>query len=358
MLTPTSLAGAHEALHRLRRSGLDPYGYLYEVSVLIRRIVPHDVSGWMTLDPDTMLSGGTVIEANKSRDLDRALWRNELLDDSDVYKLADLATRPTPVVALSELDAAAAAESPRIQRILRPAGIGHGLRVMVRIGGSSWGHGAIYRELGSRDFDADEKSFLTDAAGEIAEGLRRSLSCRPSPGADVLVPGVVVFDVAGRVLSTTAPANRLIALIPGAATSALYAVAIAAGRRDDASARVRLIDGRWLLVQGGRMHGAFGEPVQVAVTLLPAPPADLTSVLLRLHRLSARERQVAELLMRGPRTEDIAAQLHISYHTLRDHVKAVLTKVGARSRSELMALVSDYVSPNPSAPTDSLIRTG
>jgi DNA-binding CsgD family transcriptional regulator len=49
---------------------------------------------------------------------------------------------------------------------------------------------------------------------------------------------------------------------------------------------------------------------------------------------------VAELLMLGPPTGAIAARLHISTHTLHDHVKSIFAKVGARSRSELMALGS------------------
>jgi DNA-binding CsgD family transcriptional regulator len=72
-----------------------------------------------------------------------------------------------------------------------------------------------------------------------------------------------------------------------------------------------------------------------------APRSDLTSLLLRLHTLSARQREVAELLVSGPRTDEIAAQLHISHNTLHDHVKAIFAKLGVQGRAELMALVSD-----------------
>ncbi|MDQ1738242.1 MAG: hypothetical protein QOH56_4493 [Pseudonocardiales bacterium] len=345
MLTKTSAAGARAALDRLRRSGLGPREYLHEVSALVRRTVPHDVSGWMTLDPDTMLSTGTV-EGQKSPELDRALWRNELLEDGDVHKLAELARRPSPVTAMSQLDAASAANSPRVQQILRPGGIGDGLRVMLRANGSTWGHAGIYRELGARAFYPDERAFLAAIADDIAEGLRRSLSRRPEPGAAVLVPGVVAFDDQGRVISATAEASRVMALMPGDVTSTLYAVAIGASRCDRASARVRLTDGRWLLLQGGRMHGAVNESAHVTVGLMPAPRSDLTSLLLRLHGLSARQREVAQLLISGLRTDQIAAHLHISPHTLHDHVKAIFSKLRVQGRAELMALVSDNVSPN------------
>jgi DNA-binding CsgD family transcriptional regulator len=134
--------------------------------------------------------------------------------------------------------------------------------------------------------------------------------------------------------------------MPGDVTSTLYAVAIGASRCDRASARVRLTDGRWLLLQGGRMHGAVNESAHVTVGLMPAPRSDLTSLLLRLHGLSARQREVAQLLISGLRTDQIAAHLHISPHTLHDHVKAIFSKLRVQGRAELMALVSDNVSPN------------
>jgi DNA-binding CsgD family transcriptional regulator len=336
VLTKTSAVGAREALDRLRRGGLGPREYLHEVSALVRRTVPHDVSGWMTLDPDSMLSTGTL-EARKSPELDRALWRNELLQDGDVHKLADLARRTSPVTAMSQLDAATAADSPRVQQILRPAGIGDGLRVMLRANGSTWGHAGIYRELGARSFHPDEQAFLAAIADDIADGLRHSLSRRPEPDAAVLVPGVVAFDAQGGVVSATADASRLMALMPGDATSTLYAVAIGASRRDRASARVRLTDGRWLLLHGGRMHGAANDSPQVTVVLTPAQRSDLTSLLLRLYGLSTRQRQVAQLLIGGLRTDEIATDLHISRHTLHDHIKAIFTKLGVQGRAELTA---------------------
>jgi DNA-binding CsgD family transcriptional regulator len=39
-------------------------------------------------------------------------------------------------------------------------------------------------------------------------------------------------------------------------------------------------------------------------------------------------------------------RLQISRHTLRDHVKAIFAKVGAKSRSELTALVGGAPAPD------------
>ena len=199
----------------------------------------------------------------------------------------------------------------------------------------------MYRELGTRHFDAGERAFLADVAPEIAVGLRRSLSRRPEPGDGYLAPGVVAFSNTGSVVSATAAASRMMALMPGDATSTLYAVALSASRHDSAYARVRLSDGRWLLLHGGQMHGAPGDPAQVTVTLTSAPRAHVASMLLRLHGLTTREREVVELIMLGATTSAIAGRLHISPHTLRDHVKSIFSKVKVSSRAELMALGSD-----------------
>jgi DNA-binding CsgD family transcriptional regulator len=338
----TIAAVTRDAVSKLSQADLGPAEFLYEVSTRVRRVVPHETSAWLTLDPDTMLPSGTLdVEEQKPPEVVRALWRNELLA-SDAHKLTDLARRPLPVAALSQLDASAAAQSERVQLIYGRVGVGDEMRVLLRGGGVAWGAVLFCRESGSRQFDDSERAFMADLAPDIGEGLQRSLSRRPDPDQAVLVPGVVAFDAMGSMTSATAEAKQMMALMPGDATSTLYAVALSASQRDGARARVRLSNGRWLLLHGGRMLGAPAESAHVTVTLMPAPPADITSLLLRLHGLSAREREVAELLMLGSSTESIAARLHISQHTLRDHVKAIFGKVGARSRSELMAMAWEW----------------
>lgn len=55
-------------------------------------------------------------------------------------------------------------------------------------------------------------------------------------------------------------------------------------------------------------------------------------------RLSAREREVLALLVEGASNKLIARKLDISVHTAKFHVTAVLEKLGARNRSDAVAI--------------------
>src|SRR5262245_9342476 len=56
-----------------------------------------------------------------------------------------------------------------------------------------------------------------------------------------------------------------------------------------------------------------------------------------LGSLSAREREVVRLIARGSSGPEIAEELHISHETVRTHVRNAMTKLGTRSRAQLVA---------------------
>ena len=55
-------------------------------------------------------------------------------------------------------------------------------------------------------------------------------------------------------------------------------------------------------------------------------------------RLSARERELVALVARGHTDAQIAAQLHISIHTVRSHLDRIRDKAGCRRRADLTRL--------------------
>ena len=64
------------------------------------------------------------------------------------------------------------------------------------------------------------------------------------------------------------------------------------------------------------------------------------------HRLAAylttREQEILALLVRGSGTGDISRELGVSVTTVRTHVQAVMTKLGAHSRLEVAALATRH----------------
>ena len=71
----------------------------------------------------------------------------------------------------------------------------------------------------------------------------------------------------------------------------------------------------------------LGAPVIIARRSAPAAPADLTP----------RQAQVCRLLAEGQSNKSIAATLGISPATAKDHVHAILDRLGLQSRSEVIA---------------------
>jgi DNA-binding CsgD family transcriptional regulator len=104
-----------------------------------------------------------------------------------------------------------------------------------------------------------------------------------------------------------------------------------------ARAHVRSAAGRWLALDAAPLLG--GPSPQVSVVIAPAQPAETALHVLRAYGLSAREREVARLVMLGRSTPQIAAALFISPHTVQDHLKAIFEKVGVHSRKELVGHV-------------------
>jgi DNA-binding CsgD family transcriptional regulator len=94
--------------------------------------------------------------------------------------------------------------------------------------------------------------------------------------------------------------------------------------------------------------GVAGASGGYAITLEAARSDDVAPLPMRAWALSPRERDVARLVIDGLSTQDIAATLFISHHTVRDHLKAVFDKVGTHRRRDLAAaLAGTALSPAP-----------
>lgn len=81
-------------------------------------------------------------------------------------------------------------------------------------------------------------------------------------------------------------------------------------------------------------------------------PSEVLPLVVAAYDLSAREEEVLSELTSERTTGKIAANLVISRHTVRDHIKSIMEKTGATSRGELLSrLLNLHYSRRPSSST-------
>lgn len=95
-------------------------------------------------------------------------------------------------------------------------------------------------------------------------------------------------------------------------------------------------------------RGEATLPVEILDRAVREPVAARDPVVLQASFLSAREREVLELLVEGCNTQGVASRLGVTSSTARTHVQNVLTKLGCHSRLEAVALAVGHGLARPS----------
>lgn len=328
----------------------DPLELFETVAGLVRAEVPYASAGWILIDPDTML-----INAVFGEQVDHALHRDLIaceLTEDDLNKFWELARDGVPAVALSTTTDGDLAQSTRWSRIYGPHGYGDELRAVFATGKVAWGHACLTRRASDSCFSPEEVDLVAAIAGHVGNGIRSCYLLAGVGAAEAVEPpAVVVLDDTGAVVSLTRRASEWLGdpeqvdatIVLHEVAGQARALAASSGARLDqpALARARSRDGEWLVVRGVRLTDGTGDtPGTTALVLEPARRADLAPLVLGLHQLTDREREVTQLLLHGRAIADIAQELWISPETLRGHVKSVFAKLGVSSRPELAALLS------------------
>ena len=331
----------------------DPLALFERVADLLRDEVPCAAAGWILIDPDTMLMTGVYAEH-----VDHALHRELIaceLTTEDINKFWSLARDGVAAAALSASTGGELTRSARWAQVYEPHGYGDELRAVFATGRTAWGHACLTRRAQDPFFTADEVALMAAVAPHIGNGIRTCHLLGGLTGGDPTdTPALIVLDDSGEVVSLTPQAREWLGPPEEVdATIVLHEVAHRAralsegappgadGSDHPAMARVRSRTGDWLVIRGARMtDGTHEGPATTALVLEPAARADLAPLLLALHQLTDRERQVTQLLLVGMSIAHIAEQLWITPQTLRGHVKSIFAKLGVSSRPELAALLS------------------
>ena len=337
------------------------------VSGYLRRFVPFDGACWFGLDPSTLLANYPIRVENIDQGHCRSYWERECkVDDALLFR--DLAKSPIPAGTLHAATGNRPDQSPRYREYLAPQNFDDELRAVLRIGGRTWGAVDLYRQQGRNPFSEKDVALVARAGTAIA-GALRSLTVQGRLGAVSNAPkgtGTALFDHSGQLISFDDQAERWFTEIGGpqwaerppsmSAVSAVVSRAANAdaGRHWDPSVtRLRMKDRSWITLTASvlRRPGSTAEVGPVALTVSRAVGWDIAPLLIEAYALTPREQEVCEAAVRGLPNQKIAAGLHLSAHTVRDHLKAIFAKAGVTSRGELAALLfSDFYEPRIMAP--------
>lgn len=315
-----------------------------EVLHRLRGLVPADAVFLATADPATLLFTSAVTEEPLAAEAMRFL-DNEF-GQPDVNKFQSLAIAATPVSTLDAATGGERARSIRYRDIMAPIGLGDELRAALVADSGCWGYICMHREDGPAGFTAKEARLLARLGPHLAEGFRRALAPPQATTSSESAPGVVILGPDLSVLAVTPQARYWLSqfIEPPSESSVPVAVRAAAVRlvaigRGDSSGvptvRVPSRSGGWLQVHASPLVDADGDRT-IAVVIEPVPANEAAQLLLTTCGLTARETEVANLVLRGMTTRQITGQLHISPHTVQDHLKSIFDKTGVRSRHELV----------------------
>ncbi|WP_326834939.1 LuxR C-terminal-related transcriptional regulator [Amycolatopsis rhabdoformis] len=332
------ISGAERAVLSLCRRGLEVSELQQQVLAALRRVMTIDAAAIGTTDPETLLFTG-VHNEDPLAAMSQRFIDNEL-GGRDVNTFTELMHAPGHVRSLDTATRGDWMASPRYREMMRPAGLGDELRATLVVDGHCWGYLCLHREDGELGFTTAETALIRRLAPHIAHALRQGTLLHPPTAQMPRRPGVVLLDEQLELVASTADADALLPLIGHGSTrlplpAGVYSVAAALTTSDrPPSVRVRAATGGWLNLHASWLQST--SDTRIAVVLEPAQPQSTLALLLTASGLTVRELDVARLVLRGESTTAIAASLHISAHTVQDHLKSVFDKIGVHSRRDLV----------------------
>ena len=339
----------------LSRAGLDVGTFMAEVAESLARAVPHVATCMATIDPATdMVTSVFKFGDLYGRDDQDQMWGLIEYGVDDPTNFAEMLHSESPAVGLHASTGGAAQSVQRIEELIVPFyGYTDELRLVGRTGNESWGSLAIFRGPDDDPFTTAEVDFMASLTTSYAAGLRTGILARHAgPGGATALhgPTVLVVGPDDRLRQMSAGAEAVLADLsngPNMASSSSILGALVAGARRYAAgavpipprARMRMSDGRWLVMHASPLTSADGTGGDVVITVEEARPPEIVPLVVAAFGLTARERDVVQLVLQGEGTKEIATALHMSRYTVQDHLKSIFDKADVRSRRELVARV-------------------
>lgn len=338
----------------LARAGLDVATFLAEVDTSLSRAVPYSAMCVSLHDPATSMPTATFkfggISGRESHDRH---WCEVEFGGADATSFRSLARRDAIAVGMHRETGGDPSRSVRMRDFMsHHFGFTDELRTVARIGDSEWGAFAMMRADTACPFNDAEIDLMASLSNTLAAGIRSGMLARCAASAPTTSAGPAVIIVQGdgtfsqanpaathwlaelaRCDNSWGPVHTLAALIDGARR-------FARGESDWLPrSRVRLPAGTWLVLNCSPLSGSGSTGTDVVVTIEEARPPEIVPLVVAAFELTPRERDVAHLVLQGVSSKEVASTLHISVHTVQDHLKSVFEKADVRSRRELIARV-------------------
>jgi DNA-binding CsgD family transcriptional regulator len=362
MRTQATATRVVSAIERACETAITADDLLEEVASELGKAVPFDGSLWLGVDPATLLATAPGRIGGVEPSQCSPFWHREFhVQDFLLYR--DLARNDVPVGALRQATDDQPVRSTRYREFLAPQGYGDELRAVFRSGDTAWGVLGLFRDTSRPAFGADDVWVVNEIVASVAIALRDHV-LRALPWAQATPnPGLLLFTSEARLVSSNAEAAEwlneldpfqgmpddggcwITTLSEGGFTMRMppaiipllaRARAVADGHeRGPARLRLRGRNNRWLVLHASCLDGA--DSGLIAVVVEPAKSAEIAPIIIEAYALTARERDIVKAIARGLSTTEMAAQLFLSTHTVRDYVKSVFEKVGVSSRGELVA---------------------
>jgi DNA-binding NarL/FixJ family response regulator len=353
-----------EAVERICERAHSADALLEELAGEVGRAVPHDAAAWFGIDPVTMLAAAPSRVENLDPGMCSTYWHLEF-HEQDFATFSDLARRGGASSMRLSLDDRPG-RSVRYREFMAPQGYEDELRATFRVGESTWGFVDLFRESVSNPFSEDDVELMQAIGAVVGTALRTHVRKVNPWLSQPSAPGLLVIDRDGCAVSSNAEAEAwlhelwpntspaeacassldLIALrdwnldVPTPLFALVARARAVADGRERVPARLRLRDrrGRWLVLHASVLSGRGDtSEANVAIVIEAAKSAEVAPVVIEAYSLTVRERDVLGALARGGSIAEIAAELFLSPHTVRDYVKTLFDKIGVSSRNELVA---------------------
>nr|WP_253294453.1 helix-turn-helix transcriptional regulator [Bacillus pumilus] len=312
-------------------------------------VLDFDAACITTIDPATLLSTGSFTD-EPIEEIHDQLFQNEFLK-KDVHLHEYLAKGP--IHAASLVQSGEYLNSDRYRDILLPKGWSDELRAALVIQGECWGIASLYRLKDKEPFQEQDIRAVIEQTPRLAAKLRDELFKKRDTEEDDAAEqqGFLILSHDYNLLYGNETGLHWLHTfqafeqIHDKATMprlfrALGAKLLYGGIDQTAAIMTRMPTGLFLSLQAFRLAQAAGQEEAVMIHIKRAQTNDILPYAAKTYRLTEREMNVLDCLLKGQSTKEIASTLFISTHTVHDHVKAMLQKTNLSSRRMLVYFFS------------------